>query len=159
MKILNIGIPELIFILIIALIVLGPNGIVKTARNLGIFIRKVIRSPIWAMMLDTQRELREMPTKLVREAGLEEELADLRKTSREVQQATRDLNQSNPIFPPVRTPPPLNLPIGNRPTIVGNPAEITTPQNIDHEEITGETEATPQENRPDSDPAAPENNQ
>ena len=48
-------------VLVIALIVLGPDGIVKAARNLGKTIRKVIRSPIWSMMLDTQRELREMP--------------------------------------------------------------------------------------------------
>jgi sec-independent protein translocase protein TatB len=133
MKFLNIGIPELIFILVIALIVLGPNGIVKTARTLGKTIRKIIRSPIWAMMLDTQRELREMPTKLVREAGLEEDLAELRKTSREVQQATRSLNQSNEILPPSRVMPNLNLPIEGRTQPPDIESEAAVPSNSEIE--------------------------
>lgn len=97
MKIFNIGIPELIFILVIALIFLGPDGIVKTARSLGRTIRKIIRSPIWSMMIDTQRELREMPTKLVREAGLEEDLAEIRKASSDLKKVSGEVGQ---IIPP-----------------------------------------------------------
>ncbi len=96
MKLFNIGIPELIFILIIALIFLGPEGIVKTARSLGRTIRKIIRSPIWSMMIDTQRELREMPTKLVREAGLEEDLAEIRKTTQELKKTSGEIGQIAP---------------------------------------------------------------
>jgi sec-independent protein translocase protein TatB len=120
MKLFNIGIPELIFILVISLIVLGPDGIVKTARTLGKTIRKVIRSPIWSMMIDTQRELREMPTKLVREAGIEEDLAELKKTSRELQKVNRDIQKAAPPLtvprptPNVILPPPLSLPHKNR---------------------------------------------
>jgi len=97
MKIFNIGILEFIVIAVIALIVLGPDGIVKTARSLGRTIRKIIRSPIWSMMVDTQRELREMPTKLVREAGLEEDLAEIRKTTQELKKINSEVGQ---IIPP-----------------------------------------------------------
>lgn len=105
MKILNIGILELILILVLALIVLGPDGIVKTARSLGRTIRKVIRSPIWSMMIDTQRELREMPTKLVREAGLEEDLAEIRRTSREISSIKSEVGQIHPPGAQTQWPP------------------------------------------------------
>jgi Sec-independent protein translocase protein TatA len=84
MEIFGVGIPELILILAIAIVVLGPDGMVKTARSLGVFLRKVIKSPIWAQLMDTQRELRDMPTRLVREAGLEEDLKELKKTSQDI---------------------------------------------------------------------------
>jgi len=119
MKLFNIGIPELIFILVIALIVLGPDGIVKTARTLGKTIRKVIRSPIWSMMIDTQRELREMPTKLVREAGIEEDLAELKKTSRELQKVNRDIQKAAPPLAVPRPTPNVILP----PTAQSSPPE------------------------------------
>lgn len=157
MKILNIGIPELIFILVIALIVLGPNGIVKTARTLGKTIRKVIRSPIWSMMLDTQRELREMPTKLVREAGLEEDLAELRKTSREVQQTTRGISQTPPVLPHPRSTPPLNLPIENNAQPTGSTVEEDLPADSETQVGLSPTETTTQENQPVGDPPSLEN--
>ncbi len=108
MKFLNIGVLELLLILVLALIVLGPDGIVKTARTLGRTIRKIIRSPIWSMMVDTQRELREMPTKLVREAGLEEDLAEIRKTSRELGKINKEVGQIIPSkWEPLEDKPPV----------------------------------------------------
>lgn len=110
MKLFNIGIPELIFILVIALIVLGPDGIVKTARSLGRTVRKIIRSPIWSMMIDTQRELREMPTKLVREAGLEEDLAEIRKTTQELKKVNTSVGQIIPPPTAAEWPPTAYIP-------------------------------------------------
>ncbi len=158
MEILNIGIPELIVILVIALIVLGPDGIVKTARNLGKTIRKVIRSPIWSMMLDTQRELREMPTKLVREAGLEEDLAELRKTSREVQQATRDIAQSNSPGTLPRITPNPGLPLEDKSVLDGSALEETIMPPDLVNKSPDQTEEASQENPPTDNSASPDNN-
>ena len=94
MQIFGVGILEIIFILIIALIVLGPEGMVKTGYSIGRMIRKIIRSPIWRMMMDTQRDLRDIPTRLVREVGLEEDLEEFKKTQREVSRLTREELQS-----------------------------------------------------------------
>lgn len=88
MEIFGVGILELVLILVIAIIVLGPEGMVKTARSFGVWMRKLIKSPIWSQLMDTQRELRDMPTRLVREAGLEEDLRELKRTSQDV----RNLN-------------------------------------------------------------------
>ena len=84
MEIFGVGILEVVLILVIAVIVLGPEGMVKSAQAIGKFMRKVIKSPIWAQLMDTQRELRDMPTRLVREAGLEEDIKELKKTQQEL---------------------------------------------------------------------------
>src|SRR5574340_563182 len=91
MEILNVGILEIVLILVIAVIVLGPDGMVKSAHSMGVWLRKIIKSPIWAQLMDTQRELRDMPTRLVREAGLEEDLKELKKTQQDLRQTSREL--------------------------------------------------------------------
>ncbi len=72
MDILGIGIPEIIFILIIMLIVMGPNDMVKMGRTIGKLVRRVMLSDTWQAVRKTSQELREIPTRFVREAGLDE---------------------------------------------------------------------------------------
>ncbi len=78
MDILGIGPLELLLIAIIMLVVLGPRDLVKTARAAGRFIRTIIRSPLWSTVMNTSREIREIPTRLVRESGLEEDIKTIR---------------------------------------------------------------------------------
>jgi sec-independent protein translocase protein TatB len=73
MEILGIGPLELLFILIIALIVIGPNDMAKTGRTIGRWLRKLVTSPTWLTVQHTTRELRKLPYTLMREAGIEEE--------------------------------------------------------------------------------------
>jgi Sec-independent protein translocase protein TatA len=73
MEFLGIGPMELIFILILALIVLGPRDMVKTGRTAGRLLRQIVTSPMWRSIQQTSKEMRVLPTKLMREAGLEEE--------------------------------------------------------------------------------------
>ena len=77
MEILGIGPLELFFILLIALIVLGPGDMVKAGRTLGRFLRKVITSPEWKTIQKASRELRYLPNRLMREASLEDLSKDL----------------------------------------------------------------------------------
>jgi Sec-independent protein translocase protein TatA len=72
MDILGIGPLELILILVIALIVLGPNDMVKTGKTIGRFLRKLVLSPGWQTIQATSREIRHLPNRLMREAGLDE---------------------------------------------------------------------------------------
>jgi sec-independent protein translocase protein TatB len=81
MDFLGIGPLEFLLIIVIAVIVLGPKGMVKAAREIGVLIRKVVKSPIWRDVMDTSREIRDIPQKIVREAGIEEDLEDLRRTT------------------------------------------------------------------------------
>ena len=81
MQIFGIGPLELLFILVIMILVLGPKGMVRAARELGKWIRKLVRSPIWSEIIDTSRKIREMPTKIIREAGIEREIDELRQST------------------------------------------------------------------------------
>jgi len=54
---------------------------VDGAREAGKFIRKIIHSPIWRDVVDTSREIREFPRKIAREAGIEKDLEDLRRST------------------------------------------------------------------------------
>ena len=80
MKVFNIGIPELVFLGLLALIVLGPERIVKTARSLGIWVRKATKSPLYQDVVTTSQELRDLPRKIMRESGLEEPINEINKT-------------------------------------------------------------------------------
>ncbi len=87
MELLGIGVPELVFIVVIALIVLGPKDMVAAGRTLGKTLRKIVTSPTWKAARATGQELQNLPTRLMREAGLDEELQDLGKEARDVVQS------------------------------------------------------------------------
>jgi sec-independent protein translocase protein TatB len=80
MQIFGIGPLEFIFILVIMVLVLGPRGMVQAARETGKFIRKIVRSPLWRDIVGTSREIRNLPQKIVREAGIEKEVQELRES-------------------------------------------------------------------------------
>lgn len=82
MKIFNLGISEIILIVILALIILGPGNMVKTAREIGAFIRRVTKSPYWQEIWATKRELTEIPKILAKEADLDATIKDLEKETR-----------------------------------------------------------------------------
>ena len=82
MKIFNLGISEIILIVILALIIMGPGNMVKSAREIGAFIRKVTKSPYWQEIWATKRELNEIPRILAKEADLDGTLKDLEKETK-----------------------------------------------------------------------------
>lgn len=90
MDILGIGPLELLFIIIIALIVLGPKDMVKAGRTIGKYLRQVTTSSTWQAVQHTSRELRNLPNKLMRDAGLEEDLKEIGS----IIPSTQDLIQS-----------------------------------------------------------------
>ncbi|GAB4471970.1 MAG: hypothetical protein Kow0088_06260 [Anaerolineales bacterium] len=82
MEIFSIGPLELLFILLIALIVLGPQDMIKMGRTIGRFLNKMVRSSTWKAILRTTQELKQLPTVLMREANLEDALKDLPTTEK-----------------------------------------------------------------------------
>jgi sec-independent protein translocase protein TatB len=84
MEILGIGPMELLLILVIALIVMGPNDMVKTGRTIGKFLRQVVKSPTWQAVQQTSRDLRYLPNKLMREAGMEEEIEQMKEIGKNI---------------------------------------------------------------------------
>ena len=87
MDIFGIGPTELVFIILIALIVLGPKDMEKTARTIGRWLRDLTTSDGWRAFRDTSRELRNLPNRLMREANLEDLEKDVDKIGKEIKDA------------------------------------------------------------------------
>lgn len=87
----NIGPLEFILILVIMFVLLGPEGMIKTARQIGTWIRLAVRSPMWTEIMGYSREIRELPTKIVKETGLDEDLKEIQAAATE---ATRETQAS-----------------------------------------------------------------
>jgi sec-independent protein translocase protein TatB len=72
MEILGIGPLELLFIVLIALIVLGPKDMVKAGKTIGRTLRAVVTSDTWRVVNQASREVRNLPNRLMRESGIDE---------------------------------------------------------------------------------------
>ncbi|MCE5207236.1 MAG: hypothetical protein LLG42_02880 [Chloroflexi bacterium] len=99
MEIFNIGPMELLLIVMIALIVLGPEEMVRTGRKLAKSVSKIIRSPVWKSLVNTSQEIRELPQKFIHEAELDETVEELNKMNKQFQ----DIAKTNPLEPPKKT--------------------------------------------------------
>ena len=82
MEILGIGWQELIFIVVNAIIVLGPKDMQKAGRTIGRWLNQLIQSDSWKVFQRTSSELRNLPRNLMREANMEmrEAEKELRRT-------------------------------------------------------------------------------
>lgn len=92
MEILGIGASELVFILLIAIIVLGPKDMQKAGRTIGRWLNQASKSDVWKLVRDTSNEISSLPRKWMREANME------------LWEAERELQ--NTIEPRQRTPLP-----------------------------------------------------
>jgi Sec-independent protein translocase protein TatA len=72
MEFLGIGPLELAFIIVIALILIGPRDMAKTARSAGRLLNRLYKSEEWKAITDASRNLRNLPNRLAREAALED---------------------------------------------------------------------------------------
>ncbi len=123
MEILGIGAPELIFIVIIALIVLGPKDMQKAGRTIGKWLRDTVTSDSWKLFQQTTRELRNLPNRLMREAN-----EDLNKIGDDLNTAinTTDNRRSSFAQPVGAKPVTLPTPTTSQPPIENDPV-VTTP--------------------------------
>lgn len=90
MEFLGIGAPELIFILLIAIIVLGPKDMQKAGKTIGRWLNQLVRSDSWRALQQTSREIRNLPTTLMKEANI-----DLQETERTIRNEL-DFNPKRP---------------------------------------------------------------
>ncbi len=144
--IFGVGPLELLLIVVIMLIILGPKEMVATSRKVGKFLRDLVKSPYWSEIMNTTREIRDIPGKLVRDAGLEEDLKEIQKatkgqidelkkitqeTTQEVQQAVDTAQAAWPKFEPL--PPPAQTPVASPPsgTLANPPETVPLPENLE----------------------------
>jgi Sec-independent protein translocase protein TatA len=72
MEILGIGPLELLLIVLLAVIVLGPKDIQKVAKSLGRELNKLVRSDTWKSVQQASERVKNLPTELMRDAQLDE---------------------------------------------------------------------------------------
>lgn len=77
MKLLNVGVLELVFIILLAFIVLGPQRAVKAAGDIGRWLRNLFKSPLWQDIVNTSQDLRDIPRKIMDDAEMQRTLEDI----------------------------------------------------------------------------------
>ena len=120
MEILGVGASELVFILVVALIILGPKDMQKAGRTVGKWLRNIVTSDGWKMFQQTSRELRTLPNRLMREAN--EELGDVGKELRNTANLINDKPQ-RPVSPLGSQPSPMVIPTPENKIEPSAPAE------------------------------------
>jgi sec-independent protein translocase protein TatB len=100
MEVLGIGPSELLFIIIIALIVLGPKDMQKAGRTVGRWLRQIVTSDGWKLFQQTSREIQTLPNRLMREAALEE-LKEVQKDLKQPLEATQSIGGPSPAANPL----------------------------------------------------------
>ena len=111
MEILGIGPQELVFIVIIALIILGPKDMQKAGKTIGKWLRNIVTSDGWKVFQQTSHELRRLPTRLMREANDE-----FNQIGNELNNASNPTvgRSNNPNNPPRSQPIPPDNKIASR---------------------------------------------
>jgi sec-independent protein translocase protein TatB len=118
MEIFGVGPSELIFVILLAIIILGPKDMQKAGRSIGRFLNQLVRSDSWKVFQKTSAEIRNLPRNLMREANmeLEEANAKLEEANTQLQEMDKEIRQT--IDP---RPQPSASPVSADPA-VGNPA-------------------------------------
>jgi uncharacterized protein YjiS (DUF1127 family) len=95
---------------------------VKAGRTIGRFLRQIVTSPTWRAVTRTSSELRTLPNKLIRDAGLEDDLKEIQNATKQAipTDLNSDLNQWKEDVSSWTTPP-----------TIGNTAEDTEPSSED----------------------------
>ena len=108
MEVLGIGPLEALFVLILALLVVGPQDLGKAARSFGRFLNRLYRSEAWSAVTQASRNLRTLPNRLAREAALEELDEASKGVGRELDRFGRELKEGlrSPSSPPANSPEP-----------------------------------------------------
>jgi sec-independent protein translocase protein TatB len=104
MEILGIGASELLFILIIAIIVLGPRDMQKAGKTIGRWLNQLVRSDTWKVFQRTSAELRKLPQTLMREANIE--IAEMERDLRNTIDPRTNLSSSSNPKNATTSPPP-----------------------------------------------------
>ena len=106
MEVLGLGLPELVLILVIIFLVLGPKDMASTARRVARTIRSLTQSEFWRTTREAWRMAQDIPNELLRESGLEEAQKELQQMSNQLNQWSREMDttlkapDSNRIQPP-----------------------------------------------------------
>lgn len=99
MNFLNIGIPEIFLLLVLALLVLGPEKLKQTLTELARKLNRLVRSDQWRAASGIYRDIRQYPSKILKEAQLEEVQKQLDELNRKTEQELRKIQSDTSYIP------------------------------------------------------------
>src|SRR5690349_6426181 len=102
MEIFGVGASEFIFIILIAIIILGPKDMQKAGKSIGRFLNQLVKSDSWKVFQETSNEIRNLPRTLMREANME--MMEAEKDLRRAIDPRLDVSS-----PPSTTTPPSSV--------------------------------------------------
>ncbi len=94
MNFFNIGIREVILLLVIMLILFGPNKMKENARNAAKAIRAFAHSDTWRSFLGMVDDVNTVKGQIYRESGLQEMKDSLREVTGELRRTDAELRES-----------------------------------------------------------------
>lgn len=94
MDLLGVGPLELIFVLVIIFLVLGPDDLAATGKKIGRFLSTVRKSEFWRGVTQVSKEMRDLPTTLMREAELEDAKKELEREFKDVRAISKEFGQA-----------------------------------------------------------------
>jgi len=94
MDLLGVGPLELLFVLVIVFLVLGPDDLEATGKKIGRFLSTVRKSDFWRGVNDVSKEIRSLPTTLMREAELEDAKQEIEKEFNKVKYEPQEFKMS-----------------------------------------------------------------
>ncbi len=93
----GIGLPEIIILVLVSFVFIGPERSRELALTLGRWLRRIMTSTWWREFNDVTNALRDLPNTLVRMSELED---SLRQMKSDISQATQiDLDLDDPAAP------------------------------------------------------------
>ena len=94
MDLLGVGPLELILVFLIIFLILGPDDLAATGKKIGRFLSTVRKSEFWKGVNEVSKEIRTLPTTLMREAELEDAKKEIEKEFNQVKHIPQEFKMS-----------------------------------------------------------------
>ena len=119
MRIFNVGIREVILLLVIMLVLFGPRQMQDNARKMAQGIRRFVRSDTWRTFLGLYDDVNNIKDQVIRESGIRDVQDSLRGVNRQLYDLDRELQQNSRITP--------EDPAGSDYQTAGSPTDTSEP--------------------------------
>ena len=94
MRIFNVGIREVLLLLVIMLILFGPNQMRENARKAAQTIRRFVRSDTWRSFLGIYDDVNTIKNEMIRESGIQEVRDSLRGVDRQLNEIDSEMRRN-----------------------------------------------------------------
>lgn len=94
MDLFGVGPLELIMLFLIIFLVLGPNDLAATGKKIGRFLSTVRKSEFWHGVNEVSKEIRSLPTTLMREAELEDAKREIENDFNQIKHVPQEFKMS-----------------------------------------------------------------